>query len=229
MDLDNDARNDPYKIWVAAVIFLHNIYDNDAAKEMASSVEFGNEEEGEEVVTAIQTMAANLITCIEHDYDSRISLAYLMVLSTWLYEDTSAVDDFLQEAATVQSLVAAVTKSSNSNSLVQGLCTFLLGVLYEFSTTESPVPRATLHTILVSRLGRDQYVNKLTRLRENPIVRDFEVTPQSHNGKRGLPEIFFNHIFIDFLKDNYSRIFRTIDKDPGQKTHYKLGMCLRST
>jgi len=223
MDLDSDSRNDPYKIWVAAVIFLHTIYDNDEAKAMATSVEFGDEEEGEEVVTAIQTMAANLITCLEHNHDPRISLAYLMVLCTWLYEDTTAVDDFLQEGATVQTLVAAVTKSTNSNSLVQGLCTFLLGILYEFSTTESPVPRATLHTILVSRLGRDQYVNRLTRLRENSIVRDFEVTAQTHNGKRGLPDIFFNHIFIDFLKDNYSRIFRTIDKDPGQKTHYKLG------
>ncbi|KAF8435278.1 p115 like vesicle tethering protein [Terfezia claveryi] len=223
MDLDSGSRNDPYKIWVAAVIFLHIIYDNDEAKVMATSVAFGNEEEGEEVVTAIQTIAANLITCLEHNYDPRISLAYLMVLCTWLYEDTVAVDDFLQEGAIVQSLVAAVTKSTNSNSLVQGLCTFLLGILYEFSTTDSPVPRATLHTILVSRLGRDQYVNKLTRLRENSIVRDFEVTVQTHNGKRGLPDIFFNHIFIDFLKDNYSRIFRTINKDPGQKTHYKLG------
>ncbi|RPB23056.1 hypothetical protein L211DRAFT_787704 [Terfezia boudieri ATCC MYA-4762] len=223
MDLDSDSRNDPYKIWVAAVIFLHIIYDNDEAKVMATSVAFGNEEEGEEVVTAIQTIAANLITCLEHNHDPRISLAYLMVLCTWLYEDTVAVDDFLQEGATVQSLVAAVTKSTNSNSLVQGLCTFLLGILYEFSTTNSPVPRATLHTILVSRLGRDQYVNKLARLRENSIVRDFEVTIQTHNGKRGLPDVFFNHIFIDFLKDNYNRIFRTINKDPGQKTHYKLG------
>lgn len=190
---------------------------------MATSIAFGDEEEGEEVVTAIQTVAANLITCLEHNHDPRISLAYLMVLCAWLYEDTAAVDDFLQEGATVQTLVASITKSTNSNSLVQGLCTFLLGILYEFSTTESPIPRATLHTILVSRLGRDQYVNKLTRLRENSIVRDFEVTAQTHSGKRGLPDIFFNHIFIDFLKDNYNRIFRTINKDPGQKTHYKLG------
>ncbi|KAF8469131.1 p115 like vesicle tethering protein [Kalaharituber pfeilii] len=223
MDLNSESRNDPYKIWVAAVIFLHIIYDNDEAKQMATSVVLGDEDEGEEVVTAIQTIAANLITCLEHNYDPRISLAYLMVLCTWLYEDTVAVDDFLQEGATVQSLVAAITRSANSNILVQGLCTFLLGILYEFSTTESPVSRATLYTILISRLSRDQYVNKLTRLRENPVVRDFEVTPQAHQGHRGLPEVYFNHIFIDFLKDNYNRIFRTIDKDPGQKTHYKLG------
>ena len=223
MELDSESRNDPYRIWIAAVIFLHIIYDNEEAKVMATSVKFGDEGEGEEVVTVIQTMAANLITCLEHNYDPRISLAYLMVLCIWLYEDTTAVDDFLEEGAVVQSLVAAVTKSAGSNFLIQGLCTFLLGILYEFSTTKSPVPRATLHTILVGRLGQDQYVNKLTRLRENSIVRDFEVTDQTHTRKRGLPDIYFNHLFVDFLKDNYNRIFRTIEKDPGTKTHYKLG------
>jgi len=83
------------------------------------------------------------------------------------------------------------------------------------------VPRATLHPILASRMGRDHYVSKVTKLRENPQVRDFEVFRETNHRKRkmGLPEVYFDHTFIDFLKDNYSRILRAIDKDPGLETH----------
>ena len=36
--------------------------------------------------------------------------------------------------------------------------------------------------------------------------------PQISNG--GLPQVFFDRIFIDFFKDNYSRFLRAIDRDP---------------
>jgi hypothetical protein len=70
-------------------------------------------------------------------------------------------------------------------------------------------------------MGRDHYLNKVTKLRENPHVRDFEVFREAthHKKKAGLPEVYFDHTFIDFLKDNYSRILRAIDKDPGLETH----------
>lgn len=61
-------------------------------------------------------------------------------------------------------------------------------------------------------MGRETYVDSLTRLRENPFVRDFEVLPQAGSG--GLPDVFFDKTFIDFLKDNFSRFLRAIDRDP---------------
>jgi chromosome segregation ATPase len=69
---------------------------------------------------------------------------------------------------------------------------------------------------LANGLGREIYIDKLTKLRENIHVRDFEVLPQSsaHTGG-GLPNVFFDQTFIDFLKDNFSRLQRAIDRDPG--------------
>ncbi|KAL0637349.1 Vesicle-mediated ER to Golgi transport protein [Maublancomyces gigas] len=217
---DFHSRGDPYRVWLASTIFLHLIYDDEEAKALATSVKEGDAEAGEEVVTAIQGISANLVAALEHNYDPRIIVGYLMLLCVWLYEDSPAVDDFLTEGSSIQSLVSAVKQSSNSNVLVQGLCAFFLGILYEFSHKESPIPRATLHPILASRMGRDHYLNKVTTLRENPKVRDFEVFKESPKNKRGqgLPDVFFDHTFIDFLKDNYSRILRAIDKDPSE-TH----------
>ncbi|KAL7270968.1 Vesicle-mediated ER to Golgi transport protein [Rhizina undulata] len=227
INLDSDSRGDPYRVWLASVILMHLLYDDVEAKELATSIKEGDAEAGEEVVTAIQHISANLIAALQHHYDPRICIGYLMLLCIWLYEDSPAVDDFLSEGASVQSLVAAVTQSSNANPIVQGLCAFLLGILYEFSHKDSPLSRATLHPILASRMGRDHYLNRITKLRENPMVRDFEVTrleEDPHRRRTKLPEVYFDQTFIDFLKDNYSRILRAIDKDPGVETHTSNGV-----
>lgn len=145
ISLDQDSRGDPYRVWLASVIFLHLIYNDEEAKNLATSFKEGDADAGEEVVTAIQSISANLVAALEHNYDPRIIIGYLMLLCTWLYEDSPAVDDFLNEASSVQSLVSTVKQSSNSNVLIQGLCAFFLGVLYEFSHKDSPLPRYTLH------------------------------------------------------------------------------------
>lgn len=134
-----------------------------------------------------------------------------------MFEDLDAVNDFLGEGANTQSLIQAVNHPYATGDLVQGLCAMLLGVLYEFSTKDSPIPRADLHSILLSRMGRERYIDKLSKLRSDPLVRDFEVIPQnlSNSGLGSLPDVYFDSTFIDFFKDNYSRILRGIDRDPG--------------
>ena len=176
----------------------------------------GNANEGEEVVTCIQALSANLITSEHKAEDPRISLGYLMVLCGWLYEDPDAVNDFLAEGSNVQSVAQLVARNDQSRSLVSGLCAFLLGIIYEFSTKDSPIPRATLHQILTTRLGREQYVDKITKLREHPMVRDFEVLYQGLGASLEgvLPQVYFDKTFIDFLKDNFSRSMRAIDRSP---------------
>jgi hypothetical protein len=221
-NLDNQSKGDPYRIWIASVVLIHIIYDDMEAKVLATAIREGDAEAGEEVVTAIQGISANLITALQHQYDPRICIGYLMLLCIWLYEDSDAVDDFLSEGASVQSLVGAV-KENGVDPLVQGLSAFLLGILYEYSHKESPVPRATLHPILSSRMGRDLYVNKITKLRSHPLIRDFEVSkedfmPGFRRRKHGLPEVYFDQIFIEFFKDNYSQVLHAIDKDPGLDT-----------
>ena len=207
---------DPYRSWIASVLFLHLIFEDVDAKNTAMGVHEGNAEEGEEVITCIQTLTANLISSEEKGEDPRIPIGYLMILCGWLYEDPDAVNDFLGEGSNVQSIAQLVARNDPSRNLVSGLCAFLLGIVYEFSTKDSPIPRATLHQILSTRLGREQYVDKITKLREHPVVRDFEVLYQGlGSGSDGaLPQVYFDKTFIDFLKDNFSRSMRAIDRSP---------------
>lgn len=210
------ASGDPYRYWFAAVLMLHLVYDNAPTKILAMEVVEGDEASGEEVVTAIQTIAAHLLGSLSRDDDSRIVIGSLMVLLCWLFEDLDAVNDFLGEGSNIQGLVQGAVQNPHGDPLVQGLCAMLLGVVYEFSTKDSPVPRSTLQTILMSGMGRDRYIEKLAKLRSHPFMRDYEVLPQKMDLSTGqkLPDVFFDATFVDFFKDNYSRILRAIDREP---------------
>jgi len=223
LHLDNASRGDPYRVWIASAILMHLIYDDKEAKVLATGVKEGDAEAGEEVVTAIQGISGNLIMALQHQYDPRICIGYLMLLSVWLFGDSDAVDDFLSEGASVQALVGAV-KENGVDPIVQGLSTFLLGILYEFSHAQSPVSRAQVHEILTQQMERDLYVNKLTKLRSHPLIRDFEASKDDFMpGQRprhghGLPEVYFNPVFVEFFKDNFGQVMRAIDKDPNLET-----------
>lgn len=216
-DSESTRAGDPYRPWMAAVLLFHLLYEDHDAKEIARSVTEGDAESGEEVVTCIQALSANLISCVQRGDNERVSMGYLMVLCAWLFDDPDAVNDFLGEGSNVQSLVQLITQDTHHNVLVSGLCAFLLGIVYEFSTKDSPVPRATLHQILTLRLGREQYTDQITKLREHTLVRDFEVLPQRLGSSKsgGLPDVYFDTTFVEFLKDNFSRIVRAVDRDPG--------------
>ncbi|KAF3933278.1 hypothetical protein ABW20_dc0105324 [Dactylellina cionopaga] len=214
IELDSDSRADPYRTWFSGAIFLTLIFGDREAQDLAMKLTSGDAESGEEVVTAIQTFSSNLVSALQYGLDPRISLTFLMILCVWLYENPEAVDDFLNENSTIESLVTTVNQLNNADIVLQGVCTFLIGIVFEFSTKESPIPRVDLHSRILGRLKKDQYFLKLHKLRQYPAVRDFEVM-SSQQHRKGLPEVYFTSDFITFFKDNYSIISRSLDRDPG--------------
>ncbi|KAJ5208023.1 hypothetical protein N7449_002402 [Penicillium cf. viridicatum] len=208
---------DPYQVWMACILMFHLLFDDAEAKATAMAVTEGDAESGEEVVTSVQSVVGNLITGLQRGDDERITVGYLTLLCGWLFEDPDVVNDLLGEGSCIQTLLQEIKHQRAPSKLVPGLCTVLLGVIYEFSTKDSPIPRITLHKLLIEQLGREQYIDKITRLRECSLVRDFEVLPQTAGGQLegGLPEVFFDRSFVEFLKDNFSRLLRAIDREPG--------------
>ena len=211
------ANSDPYQQWMAAVLLLHLLMDYPESKNLALKVSESDndtEEEDEyEVVTFVQSITSNVVAGVQHPEDERALIGYLMLLSIWLFEDPNAINDLLGEGSTIQGLISAVKVSSPTMPVVAGLCTFLLAIIYEFSTRDSPIPRATLHGVLLKGLTREVFVDRLTKLRESQFIRDFEVLPTVSD--TGLPEVYFDQTFVEFFKDNFSRFLRAIDREPG--------------
>ncbi|EWC46137.1 hypothetical protein DRE_04711 [Drechslerella stenobrocha 248] len=214
IELDSDSRADPYRTWLSGAIFMTLIFDDQEAQGLAMQLTSGDTESGEEVVTAIQTLSSNLVSALQYGLDSRISLTFLMILCVWLYDNPEAVNDFLNEGSTIESILAIINQSNKADTILQGMCAFLMGIVFEFSTKESPIPRGTLHSLILGRLSKDQYFHKLHKLRQHPTIRDFEVIGNQPH-RKGLPEVYFSSEFIEFFKDNYSHILRALDRDPG--------------
>ncbi|KAI9708880.1 MAG: hypothetical protein M1828_002584 [Chrysothrix sp. TS-e1954] len=208
---------DPYRIWFAGILAYRLIEDDSDAKKRVMDVAEGDAEKGEEVVTCIQAVTGNLVYSLDSAEDERVCIGYLVLLCGWLFDSAEAVNDFLSEGSSLQSLLQAVGKNGKASEITQGLCVFLLGTLYEFSTKDSPVPRRRIQEIILSGLGRDHYVQRLSRLRAHQTVRDFEVLPQdltSADTPGAQPNVFYDPHFVDFMKDNFSRLVRAIDRDP---------------
>jgi hypothetical protein len=214
---------DPYRIWFAAVLLLHLIWNDTQAKTALMRVSEGDAESGEEVVTCIQTIVGNLLTSIERGDDERIIIAYFMLLSCWLFEDSAAVNDFLGEASSLQGLMRQVSIPSVGNIIVKGLSALLIGILYHYSTKDSPVPRRKLQPLIMTGMGREKYLQSLSQLRQHPLIRDYEVFTQGNSdpsqSQELAPYAYFDPTFVEFLKDNFSKFSRAIDRDPGIEVH----------
>ncbi|KAK9471398.1 p115 like vesicle tethering protein [Dipodascopsis tothii] len=204
-DYETDIRVDPYRTWFACVILMYVFEGGPRFRDFVRGITLGDEAQGEEVVTAIQLVSGNLVASLQYNLDARIPIAYTMLLCVWLYEDHAAIDDFLSEGSTVQSLVADVSQSSSHNVLVEGMCTCLLAVVYGYTSQQSAIPRPTLHRLLVNRIGRDSIVLKLRHLRKHKLLRDFNPTAllAAEKDETGLPEVFFDKVFVEFFKDCY--------------------------
>ncbi len=200
--------SDPCRLWLAALLVFHLIFGDSEAKALLNSVTEGDASSGEEVITCVQAITSSLVAAIRREDDEGLSVGYILLLCGWLFEEPDAVNDFLSEGSSFQSLVQAVTQGNQDQVLMQGMCAVLLGIVYEFSTKDSPVPRATLHPILLNAMGREQYIDRITLL-------NFEVLGRPSNWPGELPNVFFDKTFVEFFRNNFSRFCGAIDRDPG--------------
>ncbi|KAG8628711.1 hypothetical protein KVT40_002576 [Elsinoe batatas] len=216
------AQTDPLRVVLAADILSQLLADDEEAKATLQAVSEGNAEKGEDVVTAVQTLSGHLTSSLQNDADPRISIAYLTLLTTAFFDSQLMINDCLAEGSSLLSVLidtAAKCKDSQVTSdevksLLPGLCSFLLGSIYEFSTKDSPIPRRTLQPLLVNKLGRQRYFEALKQLRQHPFIRDSEISSQE-GGMFGQGQVLFDPTFVELFKEEYGRLRRAIDKDPG--------------
>ncbi|KAI5955318.1 USO1 [Candida jiufengensis] len=224
MDYDVELKLNPYKVWFAAITLLYTFEDESENKELARAVKTGDEEAGEEIMSAIQAISGLLITTL-NETDQRIAVGYLMLLTVWLYADFKAVDDFSSDESNVKSILAFLSNnSSDENSLVHGMAAILLGVAYEFSTKDSPIPRKDLHLLMVKSLGLDNYSLKVKQFSSNPAFKNFEDIPNYEiiQDESGLPDVYFDSAYVNMIKENFFRIKRALFHDPDNEPKGKI-------
>ena len=200
---------DALSLLFASWIVQDLIADNTDAKTGLARVKEGNENEGEDVLSFIQALGSELESALQQKADERIVTAYASLLTVFLWDFASGVDDLLAEASSLLQGLASIPKGASPDPLVAGLSVTLLGTVYEFSTKDSPIPRRTLAPLLTQKLGRSKYLDAMVGLRKQPAIRDFDLMEE------GDPDTLLCKSFVDLFTVEYSRLRKAIDKDPG--------------
>ena len=200
-----DATALIFASWIVQDLILDDI----EAKTLLAAVKEGDESEGEEILSFIQSLGAELEVALQPDGDDRAAAAYASLLTVFLWEFAQGVDDLLSEGSSLVQALAATPKAVSPDPLVAGMCATLLGTVYEFSTKDSAIPRRTLAPLLTQKLGRRNYLDALLELRRQPAVRDVDLL------EGGDDESLLARSFVDLFTVEYSRLRKAIDKDPG--------------
>ncbi|KWU45465.1 hypothetical protein RHOSPDRAFT_16490, partial [Rhodotorula sp. JG-1b] len=240
------SRNDVFDSYVpffACLLFSHLIMHSEVCKEVARKIYFQGDEtspggmgDEDDRITLVGVLVGNLMMAQREQAQSvnaglgpervlewsRIMVGYLTALSVWMWESPGTVKEFLSEGSNLQVLIQPITQSSGVDSVVQGLCTYLLGICYEYNREPGPITRETLHPILQSRVGPDQFVSRILRLREDPRFRNvgpnvLELIDEDDALAEDLGEengLWFDFSFVEFLKTNYISVQRSILIDP---------------
>ncbi|BGP67356.1 Vesicle-mediated ER to Golgi transport protein [Rhodotorula toruloides] len=234
---------DSYVPFFACLLFSHLVMHSEVCKEVARKIYFQGDEptpggmgDEDDRTTLVGVLVGNLMMAQREQAQSanaglgperglewsRVMVGYLTSLSLWMWESPLTVKEFLSEGSNLQVLIQPITQSSGVDSVIQGLCTFLLGICYEYNREPGPISRETLHPILHSRVGPDQFVSRILRLREDPRFRNvgpnvLELVDEDDTIAEDLGEedgLWFDFSFVEFLKTNYISVQRAILIDP---------------
>lgn len=224
MDFDFENKLNPYRVWFAATILVYLFEDCPENRQLARELKVGDAEEGEEVMSSIQAISGILTTALD-DQDPRIAIGLMLLLTIWFYEDFDAVNDFLSDPSLIKSVVVFLSKNSaEASDLVLGMGSILVGISYEFSQRDSPIPRIEMHSLVTKGLGINNYALKVKQFKDCEEFREF-ADPLSEEVERdstGLPKVYFISNYVDLIKDNYYRIRKALSHSPLVEPHIKI-------
>ncbi|KAG7879579.1 hypothetical protein KL938_003632 [Ogataea parapolymorpha] len=223
INVDSDLQLNPYKIWFACLILIYVFENYNEGRELAMSVKIGNASANEDVLNIIEAVGQALCSSLRFK-DPRVPIAYMMLLSIWLWEDFRAVDRFLQDPSILDQLLAYLVEANDENLLAQGMVVVLLAIVYEFTRKKSPVSRQQLSSLLKSRVGDNAFSLKIQQFEKSEAFSNYdeETLLNPERDDTGLPQVYFDPLFVQLVKENSRRLRGAIGHDPSFEPLEKL-------
>lgn len=217
-EYNENAHINPFQIWFTCVLTMNIFDDSHELKDQLRAVKIGDEKLGQEVSSILGSMGSQLLSALDYR-EPFVALGYLQLLAVWLFDDVDAVNEFLQESSVVQGLinyVSAHRSSDPSHVLVQSLACILLGIVYDFSSKTSPLSRAELFKLLDGTLGKTQYAYHIKWFKESKFFKDYDAAAifGAQKGENGLPQVYLDSSFIEFMSLHFNRIQKALNKGP---------------
>jgi len=177
LDWEKSSESLPYRSWFCSMILSYILKDNLSSKELVLKIPLEIPKPGIPMVTllikCLRTM--QLVFRIQPSKQTLlVKIQLLRLVATWLDGCVSAVKAYLSSSASLPMLFELVVSSSEQKEGVvhiQGLCTLVIGLCFYYNEdsnggSSSQFNRSSLHSIIVQRIGIDQFLTKLDSLRK---------------------------------------------------------------
>ncbi|KAJ2652542.1 Vesicle-mediated ER to Golgi transport protein [Coemansia sp. RSA 1250] len=220
LDWRETGSEDMWRVWYASLLLSTILRGFTECKEQALKLSIGDESKGEESLSLLNELVSQARQAAREGVNTRISLAMLTLICVWLVDFPKGVATFLDESANVSFIVEQINGSSGVNALVQGVAAFLFGLVYQFDVEpETPMSREDLYPILSKRVGTDQLLVRVQRLRD---AKEFQyavgLAAGTHsNAYGGIPnEVYFDNVFTDIFKQHYEGFRAAVRLSPNE-------------
>ncbi|KAJ2375442.1 Vesicle-mediated ER to Golgi transport protein, partial [Coemansia sp. RSA 2607] len=218
LDWRTTGQEDVWRVWYASLLFSTIVRDHMECKEQALRVSLGDVSQGEDPQALLNELMSQARQAAQEGADVRVCISLLSLVCVWLTGFPQGVSVFLDESSNLTFLVEQVSGSSGINALVQGVAAFALGLVYQFDTdAETPVTRDQIYPILAKRVGADQLLVRVQRLRDS---KEFQyavgLAAGTHSNAYGgmAAEMFFDNVFADLFKAQYEAFRQAVRLRP---------------
>ncbi|KAI1842001.1 hypothetical protein JX266_011861 [Neoarthrinium moseri] len=212
-DPDSEASSDPYHYWFAAVLLLNLMGESWNSDILESAATNGDSRGAKSSPPRIRSIMMNWRQTLGLS-NNRPALGYSMLITTWLFKNQVGINMFLEEPENLDSLIAAVLSGDQGDILVQGVCAVMLGIIYDFSTQESPVTRHELYQIIQAKVTPKRFLDAVWSLRSHPSIRDFDDTPHKAGDAGELPQVYFDELYVAFFQTYGDMVNVAIERGP---------------
>ncbi|KAJ2715367.1 Vesicle-mediated ER to Golgi transport protein [Coemansia spiralis] len=214
------GSEDVWRVWYAALLLSTILNNHTECKQQALKLTVGDESKGEVPLPLLNELMSQARHAIQGGAETRLAISLLTLVCVWLVNFPPGVSAFLDESSNVAFLVEQINGSSGISALVQGVAAFLFGLVYQFDTeTDTPMTRESLYPILSKRVGADQLLIRVQRLRDS---REFQyavgLSAGTHSSAYGgIPvDVYFDGVFTDLFKRHYEGFRAAVRLGPSE-------------
>lgn len=155
---------------------------------------------------------------------TRVMVGYLVLLSHWFWQSPDSVADWVRESANLEVLLKPAAQPAGADVLLQGLATFVLGLVYEYNPLASHADgvwtREAMHPVLMQKIGADAFAARIVRVKQDarfaqvgPDTLEQFVSYATHP-QGAAPVLWFSWLFAEFWKEHYAHVQKALLTEP---------------
>ncbi|XBW36934.1 hypothetical protein QEN19_002513 [Hanseniaspora menglaensis] len=217
LEYDSNLVMNPYKLYFVIDLFIFLINDNRENKDLLL-LNTDNETNYLEIITEL------LITHLNSNNNNiRLVLFYLQFLEFIVFQDFKYVNKFLDSKLNLKQILTYLNDKQFQLSeliIVKESIFLLVGIIYDFSTSESPIDRKSLHKLITKTTSIENYKNNIKKLYDNENLKNSLKIDYLDNStdfiekNSGLPNLYFIPEIHEFILANKTQFINSLSQDP---------------